>query len=40
LILSGAFYPDFKIGVWRRQTYQGHVRPSDLVGNGEVLWQT
>ena len=22
LILSGAFYPDFKIGVWRRRTYQ------------------
>jgi hypothetical protein len=23
LILSGAFYPDLKIGVWRRRTYQG-----------------
>ena len=22
LILSGAFYPDLKIGVWRRRTYQ------------------
>jgi hypothetical protein len=22
LILSGAFYPDLKIGVWRRGTYQ------------------
>ena len=22
LILSGAFYPDSKIGVWRRRTYQ------------------
>jgi hypothetical protein len=22
LILSGAFYPDLKIGVWHRRTYQ------------------
>jgi len=22
LILSGVFYPDLKIGVWRRRTYQ------------------
>jgi len=22
LMLSGAFYPDLKIGVWRRRTYQ------------------
>ena len=24
LILSGAFYPDLKIGVWRRRTYQNY----------------
>src|SRR3972149_5257774 len=27
LILSGAFYPDLKIGVWRRRTYQKIVYP-------------
>jgi len=26
LILSGAFNPDFKIGVWRRRTYQESVK--------------
>ena len=26
LILSGAFYPDLKIGVWRRRTYQWRER--------------
>jgi hypothetical protein len=24
LILSGAIYPDLKIGVWRRRTYQSN----------------
>ena len=28
LILSGTFYPDLKIGVWRRRTYQGLQRIS------------
>jgi hypothetical protein len=27
LILSGAFYPDLKIGVWRRRTYQIETGP-------------
>jgi hypothetical protein len=30
LILSGAFYPDLKIGVWRRRTYQGDIRGETL----------
>jgi hypothetical protein len=25
LILSGAFYPDLKIGIWRRRMYQKSV---------------
>jgi hypothetical protein len=28
LILSGAFYPDLKIGVWRRRTYQLFMIPN------------
>jgi hypothetical protein len=28
LILSGASYPDLKIGVWRRRTYQKKRSPS------------
>ena len=27
MILSGAFYPDLKIGVWRRRTYQNKLGP-------------
>ncbi len=30
LILSGAFYPDLKIGVWRRRTYQTDLREGIL----------
>jgi hypothetical protein len=29
LILSGAFYPDLKIWVWRRRTYQGFKKGID-----------
>jgi len=27
LILSGAFYPDLKVGVWRRRMYQDNTSP-------------
>ena len=30
LILSGAFYPDLKIGVWRRRTYQFFIKHPHL----------
>ena len=32
LILSGAFYPDLKIGVWRRRTYQQKAKTVRRVG--------
>jgi len=47
LILSGAFYPDLKTGVWRRRTYQNSAAlflnllqlRLDLLAQGFVFFQ-
>jgi hypothetical protein len=36
LILSGAFNPGLKIGVWRRRTYQKSLRANSSVGKISV----